>query len=329
MRKIFLSFVLIGSMHLAEAQQPTRPLTMAEYQKAKTFIVKDLDNETYVKFENAYILDRYEARKPYFITGDDGLKKRMDLYKLLSKEGMQELGTMVFYTNEKGKQYKAVLPNFTADGKVWEKYFEDIHAIDKEEKNFVLKLSYILSKEMSFQQYKALNQGKDLKAESATYGNDICFPGDQLVAMANGKQKFLKEVKAGDQVLTIDPATKKATTVLVKELVSHEAKNYAITRLLVATATEKTGKLGQEVHLSSKVLEATPNHPMQTRSGNRKMGEINLGEEVLCYNQKIGKYEPFTVLNKAEYAGGIQKVYNIEAAAGTTFMMNDVMVLQK
>ncbi|QNF32903.1 hypothetical protein HUW51_09220 [Adhaeribacter swui] len=331
MRKIFLSFVLIGNMYVAHAQSngTSRPLTMAEYQKAKTFAVKDLDNDTYVKIENTYILDRYEGRKPYFITGDDGLKKRMDLYRLVSKEGMQELGTMIFYTNEKGKLYKALLPNFTTDGKVWENYFEDIHAIDKEEKNFVLKLSYVLSKELAFQQYKALNQGKDLKAESATYGNDICFPGDQLVAMADGKQKLLKEVKAGDQVLTIDPATKKSTTVLVKELVSHEAKNYAITRLLVASASEKTSKLGKEVNLSSKVLEATPNHPMQTRDGKRKMGEINLGEEVLCYNSKTGKYEPFTVLNKAEYAGGVQKVYNIEAAAGTTFMMNDVMVLQK
>lgn len=332
MRKIFLSFLLIGCMHIAEAQQSagsSRPLTLAEYQKAKTFAVKDLDNETYVKFENAYILDRYEARKPYFITGDDGLKKRMDLYKLISKEGMQELGVVIFYTNEKGKQYQALLPNFTTDGKVWEQYFEDIHAIDKVEKNFVLKLSYVLSKELSFQQYKVLNAGKDLKAESATYGNDICFPGDQLVAMANGEQKLLKEVKAGDQVVTIDPATKKTTMVQVKELVSHEAKNYAITRLLVATASEKMGKLGKEVKLSSKVLEATPNHPMLTHTGNRKIGEIDLGEEVLCFNTKTGKYEPFTVLNKSEYAGGVQKVYNIEAAGGSTFMMNDVMVLQK
>lgn len=231
--------------------------------------------------------------------------------------------------NEKGKLYQAVLPNFTTDGKVWENYFEDIHAIDKEENNFVRKLSCVSSKELSFQQYKALNQGKYLKAESATYGNDICFPGDQLVAMANGRQKLLKEVKPGEQVLTIDPATKKSTMVLVKELVSYEAKNYAITRLLVTTASEKTSQLGKEVNLSSKVLEATPNHPIQTYNGNRKMGEINLGEDVLCYNSKTGKYEPFTVLNKAEYAGGVQKVYNIEAAAGATFMMNDVLVLQK
>jgi hypothetical protein len=317
------------TVQAGRAQDNSRALTLAEYTKAKTFAVKDLDNETYVKIENTYILDRYEGRKPYFITGDDGLKKRMDLYKLMSKEGMQELGLMVFYTNEKGKQYKALLPSFKTEGKIWEQYFEDIHAIDKEEKNFVLKLSYILSKEVAFQQYKAMNQGKDMKVESATYGNDICFPGDQLVAMANGQKKFLKEVKAGDQVVTIDPATKRETTVQVKELVSHEAKNYAITRLLVATAAETNTRLGREVKLSSKVLEATPNHPMLTRAGNRKIGEIAEGEEVLCYDAKTGTYAPFTVLQKKEYAGGVQKVYNIEATGGTTFMMNDVMVLQK
>jgi hypothetical protein len=329
MRKIIVLLLIVLTVQAGRAQDNSRALTLAEYTKAKTFAVKDLDNETYVKIENTYILDRYEGRKPYFITGDDGLKKRMDLYKLMSKEGMQELGLMVFYTNEKGKQYKALLPSFKTEGKIWEQYFEDIHAIDKEEKNFVLKLSYILSKEVAFQQYKAMNQGKDMKVESATYGNDICFPGDQLVAMANGQKKFLKEVKAGDQVVTIDPATKRETTVQVKELVSHEAKNYAITRLLVATAAETNTRLGREVKLSSKVLEATPNHPMLTRAGNRKIGEIAEGEEVLCYDAKTGTYAPFTVLQKKEYAGGVQKVYNIEATGGTTFMMNDVMVLQK
>ena len=98
--------------------------------------------------------------------------------------------------------YTALQPNFTANAKVWEKYFEDIHAIEKEEKNFVLKLSYILSKEMSFQLYKAINKGKDMKEESGTYGSDICFPGDQLVAMANGEQKNLANVCPGDIVMT-------------------------------------------------------------------------------------------------------------------------------
>ncbi|MCC9166495.1 hypothetical protein [Pontibacter harenae] len=325
-------FVVLGFCGVAQAQDAAvnpRPITMEEYTKAKAFEVKDLDKDTYVKFDNTYILDRYEMRKPYFITGDDGLKKRIDLYKLLAKDGMQELGLMIFYTNEKGKQYKALLPNFTADGKVWEQYFEDIHANDKVEKNYVLKLSYILSKEMGFQQYKVINSGKDLKAESATYGNDICFPSDQVVAMANGSQKLLKDIKAGDQVVTVDPDTKKATVTEVKELVAHDAKNYAITQLVVVSAQEKIGRKATVVSLKNKVLEATPNHPMKTKAGDKKIGEIAEGEEVLCYNKETKTYEPYTVLRKKEFAGGVQKVYNMVAEQGTTFLMNDVVVKQK
>ncbi|KAA5540831.1 Hint domain-containing protein [Adhaeribacter rhizoryzae] len=331
MRKSILSLMLIGSLYVADARpvDDFRAITLAEYQKAKSFTVKDLDNETYVKIENSYILDRYEGRKPYFITGDDGLKKRIDLYRLLAKDGMAELGMMIFYTNEKGKQFQALLPSSKTEGKIWEQYFEDIHAIDKVEKNFVLKLSYVLSKELSFQEYKAMSQGKDLKAESATYGNDICFPGTQEVAMANGRKKLLQDVKAGDEVLTIDPATKRTTKVQVKELVSHEAKNYAITRLVVVNATEKAGKKGQEVKLESKIIEATPNHPMLTQNGNRKIGEVTAGDEVLCFDSKSGNFAAYKVLQKKEFAGGVQKVYNIEASGGSTFMMNDVMVMQK
>ena len=146
MKKFLVGLVLLSLQFIINAQDTVKlhVFSMDEYEKAKTFKVKDLDNDTYVKFENTYVLDRYEGRKPYFITGDDGLKKRVDLYRLLLRESKQELGTLLYYTNEKGTMYQACLPNFRADGKVWTKYFEDIHAIDKLEPNFVLKLSYWL-----------------------------------------------------------------------------------------------------------------------------------------------------------------------------------------
>ncbi len=301
---------------------------MAEYEKARTFTIPDLDKDTYVKFENTYMLDRYELKKPYFITGDDKLKKRIDLYRLVAKEGMQELGLMIFYTTETGKVYKALLPNFTADGAVWNKYFEDIHVIDKEEKNFVLKLSYVISKEMSFQQYKGINQGKDLSKESATYGNDICFPGDQLVAMEDGSAKMLSEIKAGDVVTTIDPATKKISSVRVEKLVVHEAKNYALTSLLLINSEENMTSGGLDVTLHSKVVEATPNHPMSTESGEKKIGLVEVGEKILCKDGD-GEYELFTVFDKKEFTKGAVPVYNMEASGGSTFLMNSVMVRQK
>jgi len=286
----------------------TRSLRPDEYEKAKTFTVKDLDKDTYVKFNNAYVLDRYEMRKPYFITGDDNLKKRIDLYRLVAKDSMLDIGTVIFYTNEKGRLYTAVMPIFNSPGDVWNKYFEDIHAIDKEEKNFVLKLSYVLSKEFSFQLYKAMS-GKDVKAESGTYGTDICFPGDQMVTLASGSQKMLKNVVSGDKVIGDDGV------VAVKELIVHAPKNYAITQLLVMKVDESN----DGIHLSARVLKATPNHPILTSAGRKQIGDVLPGDKISGY----------IVVNKTESAEGIQPVYNISTDKGEGFMMNEVMVLKK
>jgi hypothetical protein len=311
MRIIFL--LLLSTQLFAQ----TRPMRTDEYEKCKTFTVKDLDNDTYVKFNNAYVLDRYEMRKPYIITGDDGLKKRIDLYRLVAKDSMLDIGTMIFYTNEKGKLYSAVMPIFNSNPELWNKYFEDIHAIDKEEKNFVLKLSYVLSKEFSFQLYKAINGGKEVK-ESGTYGTDICFPGDQLVAMADGSQKELSNIKKGDKILSAN------AMLTVKELVVHTPKNYAITQLLVVNTIQTDNADAHIVTLSGKLLKATPNHPIQTLTGKKAIGEVVTGDQITCMDNKT-----YTVINKTESAGGLQPVYNIVTETGSTFIMNEVMVLQK
>jgi hypothetical protein len=329
MRKFLFSFwLLLAALVTVRAQDSaSRALTMAEYNKAKTFAVGDLDKDTYIKFENAYILDKGGFGKPYFITGDDGMKKRVDLYKLILKEGRVDLGTVIYYTTETGKRYTAVMPGYKADGKVWEKYFEDIHGIDKEEKFYVLKLSYVLSKELGFQFYRSATTGggKEVSREAGTYGNDICFPGDVEVTMAGGGSKPVCEVRAGDKVITVDPATHLAATVTVKELTVHAAKNYAITSLLLLSATERN----RDITLISKSLRATPNHPMVTARGDRRVGDLKEGDKVLCRDEKTGVYQEFTVWSRSETAGGSQPVYNIVAGGGSTFIMNGVMVLQK
>ncbi|MES2107198.1 MAG: Hint domain-containing protein [Bacteroidota bacterium] len=332
MRKLFITTILFLTAIATQAQTTTpnpRPLTMEEYDKALTYSIANLDNDTYVKFDSKYVLDRYENRKPYFITGGDGLKKRVDLYKLIAKEGLQEIGLMVFYTNEAGKRYQCLVPDFTADAKVWAKYFQDIDDINKIEKNFILKLSYVISKEMAFQQYKILNNGKDMKEEAATYGNDICFTGDDEVTMASGAKKMIKDVKSGDEVITVDPATNKSSVIKVKELTVHAAKNYAVTEMVLVSAKEKNSSVGLNISLDAKVLKATPNHPMLTKQGKLKIGDINIGQQVLCLNEQNGKYETYTVLRKTEHAGGVQNVYNIEADGGSTLVLNGVMVMQK
>lgn len=329
-KMIVICVLLICSLQIVQAQT-SKGITTEQYEKAKTYQIKDLDNDTYVKFDNnTYVLDRYEGKKPYFITGDDSLKKRIDLYTLISKADSKELGTIIYYTNEKGKRYTTCLPNLFADKAVWEKYFEDIHAIDKEEKNYVLKLSYVLSKEYSYQTYKSSLKGKEIdRAEAGTYGNDICFPGNEEITMAGGQKKFLKEIQSGDKIVTVDPVTHQSSTVTVKQLITHEAKNYAIMHLTLMADKIQQTKRGYEIQLHVREMEATPNHPMITRTGVKKMSVVTEGEEVLCLNDATGKYETWTVLIKEEKANSIQKVYNIEAAGGKTLIVNGVLVMQK
>jgi hypothetical protein len=337
MNSIFLGALLCAVTSVSRAQDKdtagNRALTLDEYEKSKSFTVADLDKDSYVKFANTYILDRNDFGKPYFITGDDGLKKRIDLYKLILKEGRIDLGTVIFYTTEKGQRYSACMPGFRAGPKVWEKYFEDIHAIDKEEKNFVLKLSYVLSRELGFQLYRASDaaQGKDLskERESGTYGNDICFPGNMQVTMADGMTRDLSEVKAGDEIVTVDPVTLATSRVKVKELTVHAVKNYAITKILLLSAVESGRSGSREITLHSRWLEATPNHPMATPQGDRKAGELQEGDGLVCRDGQGGEYRTYHVWYKTEAAGGAQRVYNIVAAGGTTLVMNGVMVLQK
>jgi hypothetical protein len=321
-----------GLLHAQDSAR-SRTLSMAEYEKARTLTVSDLDKDTYVKFENTYILDKSGFGKPYFITGDDGARKRIDLYKLILKEGRVNLGTVIYYTTENGKRYTACMPAYNADGKIWEKYFSDVHAIDREEPFFVLKLSYVLSKELGFQLYRAeaAGLGKDISKdrESGTYGNDICFPGDMNVKMADGSFRALKEIRPGDRVVAVDPATHAATAVTVRGLTVHEARNYAITSLVLISAIENAAASGLEIRLRSRILRATPNHPVVTSSGNRKMGEVAEGDRLICLDEGSGQYINYTVWQKTESAGCIQPVYNIIAGKGDPFIVNDVMVLQK
>jgi hypothetical protein len=111
----------------------------------------------------------------------------------------------------------------------------------------------------------------------------------------------------------------------VKELTVHAVKNYAITRLTLVSAVVRGER---EVLLSSRMLEATPNHPMVTEAGEKKAGEVVVGDRVVC-RDGTGKYVQYLVWDKTEGAAGMQPVYNIVAGSGSTFIMNGVMVMQK
>jgi intein/homing endonuclease len=147
--------------------------------------------------------------------------------------------------------------------------------------------------------------------------------------MADGSTKILQDIKTGDEVITVDPVSKQTSVAKVQALTEHVAKNYAITELLLIRTTEINTNKGAEINLHTKILKATPNHPVKTTTEIKQAGDIKTGDEVWCLNEQTNCYEKYTVWNKLQYAGGLQKVYNIIAESGETFIMNSVLVMQK
>ncbi|MBC7721071.1 MAG: hypothetical protein H7068_03555 [Pedobacter sp.] len=139
----------------------------------------------------------------------------------------------------------------------------------------------------------------------------------------------MKSIKEGDEVLTVDVLTNKTIAVKVQGLTEHVAKNYAITTLLLVNVKETITQEGTAVTLISKALQVTPNHPVQTANTIKEAGKIVVGDKLFCMNDATKNNQLFTVWNTTEQAGGTQKVYNIVAESGTTFIMNNVVVRQK
>jgi hypothetical protein len=163
-----------AAFHPAGAQEKARGLTLDEYKKAKTFAVNDLDNDTYLKFENAYVLDRYEMRPPYVFKYSDGIERRIYLYRLLDNKTKASLGmTAVYFTPGDGKKIHVCIPNPQAEKAVWAQYIDDLKEYAGAEKGFGSAFAYVTSREL------AALAGGGAGATAASAGKtdfDVCFP---------------------------------------------------------------------------------------------------------------------------------------------------------
>ena len=329
--RIFLPLTLLCFLSLAassqEEENKVRGLSLEEYGKAKSFQVADLDKDTYLKIENTYILDKGEMPPPYYITGDDGLRKRIDLYKLMEKASRSQLGTVIYYTSETGQRYTAVLPTPAADAKVWEAYFNDIHAINKQEENYVLKLAYVISKELS-QAYTGQSRA-DTQIEGGTYGTEICFPGNMLVKLSDGRLKALQDIQIGETIVSVGAQNARTLNTKVTALTHHEEQTYALTRIMAVSRSIFTEEAsGIYVYLEAQMLDATPNHPILTTRGQKQAGKIAIGDKVWVADADSSKL--CTVFGMYQYVGPKQAVYSLEVEGyDNQPLLNDIAVRQK
>lgn len=333
MKRPLYSLMIVALMlfttPLAIAQEDAaRGMTKEEYELAKTATVANLDEDTYVKVGSGeYVLDRYDMKKPYLITGDSGVKKRIDLYKMIERESMAELGLIAFFTNsEADETFNLVIPNMATKGEVWNMYFDDIHQHDREEEDVALKMSYVLSKEVAYLMQKS--SGGDMSAmdqENSDY--DFCFAADALVTMADGSEKAIKEVEPGEQVLTF--ANGKISPVKVEGINIHRKSTINLVKAVLFPQENITAAVTD--HLTSErmtELIATANHPLMTEYGVKAMGELKSGDLLYKYDAQTNTTRTYQVHFIAAQYASVDEVYSLEVE-GDTYLVSEIVVMEK
>ncbi len=322
----FLSFVFfcfVLAFPSAEAQSDkTRALTLDEYKKAKTLVVDDLENETYKKFENLYVMDRFEMKPPYVFKYSDGIERRVYLYRLLDNKTKQGMGMIAVYsTPGNGKKFNVCIPSPESDKTVWAQYIDDLKDYNKAEAAFGSAFAYVMSREMI-----GMASGS---TGASTTGNktdyDVCFPASALVTLADGTTKAISQISAGEKVASYNTATQSIEIATVQEVQTHEGKGYAIATVLAANETVTAGLNIQTAQIVS--LQATPNHPVLTQQGRKALRDVQTNDLLYVYDAASGEFHSFKVY-ATQNAATVGKVYNLVTDKGN-FLINGATVLDK
>ncbi len=326
---LFFIALFSGVTISAVAQDKARGLTLEEYRKVKTFGISDLEGETYVKFDNAYVLDRYEMRPPYVFKYSDGIERRIYLYRLLDNKTKASLGMVVIYfTPGDKKKFNVCIPNPQADKAVWARYIDDLKEYNAMEKGFGSAFSYVTSREMAV----LAGGGAGTTASTGSKTDfDVCFPAFAVVTMADGRLLPISQVRAGDQVASYNTETGTYETATVQEVEVHDQQLYGINTVFLSRV-ELFASLNADMGGGSQMLEATPNHPVWTRSGIKPLGNLAAGE-VLTGQNPDGTFARWQVMGVGNPAAAgaayfTDKVYNL-VTSRPAYLVNQMVVYTK
>ncbi len=321
-----IGVLFVTTATMAQATKEEVPgLTLENFNKIKAFKIKNLETDTYVKMEGQFVLDRYEMKPPYVFKYSDGIERRIYLYKLLDNKTKKDLGLVSFYhTPANNQTITLCIPGPTADKSIWAAYIDDLKHYGKQEKGFLSTTSYVLSREMSA---LVTNGGQPTPSTGAKTDYDVCFPAGTPVTLADGSEKPIEEIKAGDFIASFDPITRQSLATEVLELQSHTGKGYALSQLRLFPSDELIASA--EHSLPTLVsLEATPNHPVMTAQGRKAVDQLQPDDVLYLADKSKGKTREFKVHQVIPGYRTVNQVYNL-VTRQRNYLVKGLVVLDK
>jgi hypothetical protein len=303
MKSLFTIFFALCSCAFAQDNQ--RGITLAEYTKVKTVVLKNVEKKTYIR-EQGFIFDRPEENL-FSFNLNDGIERKVYLYQIIDGTSTKNIGSLAVFTMQ-GKQINLAIPNKLAPNEVWTQYLNDLKTSNKAADGLAVCIAFILSKGVT-------DITKDSILEET---NDLCFPTETFINLADGNEKPIAEVKIGDSVTGIVPGK-------VVRVDVHEG-TFQLNRILV----RPNGQAWVSTHLKGGLiaLEATQNHPVLTLMGKRTVGQLKKGDWLFVRDAVSGRYLTAEIAKIEINARTVSQVFSLKTEGGT-YEAESIIVLDK
>jgi len=138
--------------------------------------------------------------------------------------------------------------------------------------------------------------------------------------MADGSIKRIADIKAGEHVQTCKGG--KSMTTEVKHVDIYDKPASALTAVYLKPAGRNKD---HQTMVPAILLEAAPQHFVQTRHGKKRMRKLSKNDILYRYEPLTGVVSSWKVGAVHENARKVSKAYNLETADGT-FLVGNVVI---
>lgn len=124
---------------------------------------------------------------------------------------------------------------------------------------------------------------------SFTYAS---FPSNALVLLADGSEKHISAIQAGDVIAAYDPLAEGYITTSVERVQKCEAQTRSMVSVMLILE-DFSVSLHANGGLAGVTLQATAEQKVLTSEGIKAIGHIQEGDELYCYHEISGRFLAF------------------------------------
>jgi hypothetical protein len=156
---------------------------------------------------------------------------------------------------------------------------------------------------------------------------DRYFCASATVTMADGTQKAIRDVRVGEKVKTCHNG--KSFSTEVKEVEVYQCPDASLTAVYLRPVKEKIirGNAAWPM-VPALLLEATPQHQVQTNKGNKTMKQLSKNDILYHYESETGEVSKWKVGVVQTNARKVDTAYNLTTEEGS-YLVENVIVLDR